>query len=74
MTDEQRAKELLEFFWENDVDLPPWMLQRVLQMLRDQMSGRDILDFYDEQEMMYNYGWDDCLKQIDSICSELEAL
>jgi hypothetical protein len=39
-----------------------------------QLSGNNVLDFYDEQGMMYNYGWDDCLKEIDAICDELLEL
>jgi hypothetical protein len=50
------------------------MLQEVLQHLRKQLSGTNKIDFTDELDVMFNAGWDECLKEIDAICDELEAL
>jgi hypothetical protein len=74
MTNQERAEELLKVFWESQAHNPAWLLQETLQHLRKQLSGNNVLDFYDEQGMMYNCGWDDCLKEIDAICDELLEL
>jgi hypothetical protein len=73
-TNKEKAEELLKVFWKSEAHNPAWLLQETLQHLRKQLSGNNVLDFYDEQGMMYNYGWDDCLKEIDAICDELEEL
>ena len=74
MTNKQKAEELLKVLWESQSHNPAWALREVLEKMRKQLSGHGEMDFYDEQGMMYNYGWDDCLKEIDAICDELEAL
>jgi hypothetical protein len=50
------------------------MLQEVLQHLRKQLSGQNPVDWKDECNVMYVLGYDDCLKDIDGICDELEEL
>jgi hypothetical protein len=69
MTNQQNAKELLEVIGNSQA----WVLKEVLEKLRELMTG-SALDWEDEQGMMYEFGWTDCLKQIDAICNELEAL
>jgi hypothetical protein len=32
------------------------------------------LEKTDELDVMFNAGWDECLKEIDAICDELEEL
>ena len=73
MTNQQNAKELLEVLGNSQSHNPAWVLKEVLEKLRELMTG-SALDWEDEQGMMYEFGWTDCLKQIDAICNELEAL
>ena len=74
MTNQERAEELLKVFWESQAHNPAWLLQETLQHLRKQLSGQNPVDFKDELNVMYVLGYDDCLKDIDAICDELEAL
>ena len=74
MTNQQKAEELLKVFWESEAHNPAWLLQETLQHLRKQLSGTNKIDFTDELDVMFNAGWDECLKEIDAICDELEAL
>ena len=74
MTNQQRAEELLKVICKSEAHNTAWMLQEVLQQLRKQLSGTHPIDFTDELEVMFNNGWDECLKEIDAICDELELL
>ena len=73
ITNQQRAKELLEVLGNSQSHNTAWVLKEVLEKLRELMTG-SALDWEDEQGMMYEFGWTDCLKQIDAICNELEVL
>jgi hypothetical protein len=72
-TNQQIAKELLEVLGNSQSHNTAWVLKEVLEKLRELMTG-SALDWEDEQGMMYEFGWTDCLKQIDAICNELEVL
>ena len=74
MPNQQKAEELLKVFWESQAHNPAWLLQETLQHLRKQLSGQNPVDWKDECNVMYVLGYDDCLKDIDAICDELEAL
>jgi hypothetical protein len=74
MTNQQRAEELLKVICKSEAHNTAWMLQEVLQHLRKQLSGTNKVDFTDELDVMFNAGWDECLKEIDAICDELELL
>lgn len=74
MTDEQIAKEVLYAYMDVERDLSqPKILIHTLKQLRKLMTGNP-LNWEDEQGMMYEFGWTDCLKQIDAVCDELEVL
>ena len=70
----EQAQELLEVLMNSKEHNPAWALQEVLIKLREQLSGTNKVDFTDELDVMYNCGWDDCLKEIDCIADELEVL
>ena len=74
MTNQQRAEELLKVICKSEAHNTAWMLQEVLQQLRKQLSGQNPVDWKDECNVMFNAGWDECLKEIDAICDELELL
>jgi hypothetical protein len=74
MTNQKRAKELLKVICKSEAHNTAWMLQEVLQKLREQLSGTNKVDFTDELDVMFNAGWDECLKEIDAIVDELELL
>ena len=74
MTNQQIAKEVLYAYMDVERDLSqPKILIHTLKELRKFMTGNP-LNWEDEQGMMYEFGWTDCLKQIDAVCDELEAL
>jgi hypothetical protein len=74
MTDEQIAKEVLYAYMNVEgIYSQPQILIHTLKELRKLMTGNP-LNWEDEQGMMYEFGWTDCLKQIDAVCNELEAL
>jgi hypothetical protein len=73
ITNQQIAQELLEVLGNSQSHNPAWALKEVLEKLRELMTG-SALDWEDEQGMMYEFGWTDCLKQIDCIVDELEEL
>ena len=73
-SNQQRAEELLKVICKSEAHNTAWMLQEVLQQLRKQLSGTNKVDFTDELDVMFNSGWDECLKEIDAICDELELL
>ena len=74
MTNQQIAKEVLYAYMDVEKDLSqPKILIHTLKKLRKLMTGNP-LNWEDEQGMMYEFGWTDCLKQIDAVCDELEAL
>ena len=50
---------------------PTIVLRNVLLKLREQLSI-DGYNWVDEKEMLWSEGWDDCLKEIDNICTTLE--
>ena len=74
MTNQQRAEELLGVLMNSPSHNPAWALKEVLEKLRKQLSGTHPIDLTDELEVMFNNGWDECLKEIDAICDELELL
>ena len=74
MTNQERASELLRVICKSEAHNTAWMLQEVLQQLRKQLSGTNKIDFTDELDVMFNAGRDECLKEIDAIVDELEAL
>jgi hypothetical protein len=74
MTNQQIAKEVLYAYMDVEKDLSqPKILIHTLKELRKLMTGNP-LNWEDEQGMMYEFGWTDCLKQIDAVCDELENL
>ena len=74
MTDQQMAQEVLYAYMDMEKDLSqPKILIHTLKKLRKLMTG-STLNWEDEQGMMYEFGWTDCLKQIDAVCDELEVL
>jgi hypothetical protein len=74
MTDQQMAQEVLYAYMDVEKDLSqPKILIHTLKKLRELMTG-STLNWEDEQGMMYEFGWTDCLKQIDAVCDELENL
>jgi len=74
MTNQQMAKEVLYAYMDVERDLSqPKILIHTLKELRKLMTGNP-LNWEDEQGMMYEFGWTDCLKQIDAVCDELENL
>ena len=74
MTDQQMAQEVLYAYMDVEKDLSqPKILIHTLKELRKLMTGNP-LNWEDEQGMMYEFGWTDCLKQIDAVCDELENL
>ena len=74
MTNQQIAKEVLYAYMDVEKDLSqPKILIHTLKELRKLMTGNP-LNWEDEQGMMYEFGWTDCLKQIDAVCDELEEL
>ena len=73
-TNKERAEELLKVICKSEAHNTAWMLQEVLQHLRKQLSGQNPVDFKDELNVMFNAGWDECLKEIDGIIDELELL
>lgn len=74
MTNQQIAQEVLYSYMDVEKDLSqPKILIHTLKELRKLMTGNP-LNWEDEQGMMYEFGWTDCLKQIDAVCDELENL
>ena len=74
MTNQQMAQEVLYAYMDVEKDLSqPKILIHTLKELRKLMTGNP-LNWEDEQGMMYEFGWTDCLKQIDAVCDELENL
>ena len=74
MTNQQMAQEVLYAYMDVERDLSqPKILIHTLKELRKLMTGNP-LNWEDEQGMMYEFGWTDCLKQIDAVCDELEVL
>jgi hypothetical protein len=74
MTNQKIATELLEVLGNSQAHNTAWVLKEVLQHLREKLSGTSGFDIHDELNVMYECGWDDCLKEIDAICNELEVL
>ena len=73
MTDQQIAEELLRVISNSQHHNTALALMETLEKLRELMTG-STLNWEDEQGMMYEFGWIDCLRQIDAVCEELEAL
>ena len=74
MTNKEVAQAILYSYMDVEKDLSqPKILIHTLKELRKLMTGNP-LNWEDEQGMMYEFGWTDCLKQIDAVCDELEAL
>ena len=76
MTNQQIAKEVLYSYMDVEKDLSqPQILIHTLKQLRKLISGtNENVDWQDELNVMYEFGWTDCLKQIDAVCDELENL
>ena len=74
MTNQQQAEDLLRVLCHSPFHNPAWAIREVLERLRQQLAGTNSTDSTDELSVMYNSGWDDCLKEIDAICDELELL
>jgi hypothetical protein len=74
MTNQKIAQELLEVLGNSQSHNPAWALKEVLEKLRNQLSGQNPVDLKDELNILYVLGYDDCLKDIDAICDELELL
>lgn len=72
-TNQQIAQELLQVLSNSQHHNPAWALKETLEKLRELMTG-STLNWEEEQGMMYEFGWTDCLKQIDDVCNELEVL
>ena len=72
-TNQQIAEELLSVLGNSENHNPALVLKEVLEKLRKLMTGSAI-NWEDEQGMMYEFGWTDCLKQIDAIVDELGVL
>jgi len=74
MTNKEVAQAILYSYMDVEKDLSqPKILIHTLKELRKLMTGNP-LNWEDEQGMMYEFGWTDCLKQIDAVCDELENL
>lgn len=73
MTNQQIAEEILRVLSNTEYHNPAWALKEVLEKLRELMTG-NALNWEGEQGMMYEFGWIDCLRQIDAVCDELEEL
>ena len=74
MTNKEVAQAILYSYMDVEKDLSqPKILIHTLKELRKLMTGNP-LNWEDEQGMMYEFGWTDCLKQIDAVCDELEEL
>ena len=74
MTNQQIAEELLRVISNSQHHNTALALKEVLEKLRELLSGNEGIDFSDEMSVMFHSGWDECLKQIDAIVDELEAL
>jgi len=75
MTNKQIAEELLSVLCNSENHNPTLALKEVLQHLRKQLTlpyGASVWE--DEKGMWYDAGREDCLKEIDDICDELEVL
>jgi len=73
MTNQQIAEEILRVLSNTEYHNTAWALKEVLGKLRELLSN-DLYNWEEEQGMMYSHGWDDCLKEIDGVCDELENL
>ncbi len=74
MTNKEVAQAILYSYMNVEGIYPqPQILIHILKELRKLMTGNP-LNWEDEQGMMYEFGWTDCLKQIDAVCDELENL
>jgi uncharacterized protein with von Willebrand factor type A (vWA) domain len=75
MNNQKNAEELLEVLANSEVHNPAWALKEVLEKLREKLSGtNEGVDWRDECQVSYLNGYDDCLREIDAICDELELL
>lgn len=73
MTNQQIAEELLRVISNSQHHNTALALKETLEKLRELMTG-SALNWEGEQGMIYEFGWIDCLRQIDAVCDELEAL
>lgn len=74
MNNQKNAEELLQVLMNSPSHNPASALKEVLEKLREKLSGTDGLNFNDEMNVMYHFGWCGCLKDIDRIIDELEYL
>jgi predicted RNA-binding protein with EMAP domain len=76
ITNQQIAQEVLYAYMDVEKDLSqPKILIHTLKKLRELISGtNENVDWRDECNVSYVNGYDDCLKQIDAVCDELENL
>ena len=71
MTNQQIAEEILRVLSNTEYHNTAWALKEVLEKLRELISGEDFT--YDWGNLQHTT-WNDCLKQIDAVCDELENL
>ena len=71
MINQQIAEELLRVISNSQHHNTALALKETLEKLRELISGEDFT--YDWGNMEHTT-WDDCLKQIDAVCDELEVL
>ena len=75
MTNQQIAEELLRVISNSEHHNTAWTLKETLEKLRKLISGtNENVDWRDCCNVSYVNGYDDCLKEIDKICDELELL
>ena len=76
MFDFEIAQEVLYSYMDVEKDLSqPEIVIHILKKLRELISGtNENVDWRDECNVSYVNGYDDCLKQIDLVCDELEQL
>ena len=74
-TNQQIAEELLRVISNSEHHNTAWALKETLEKLRKLISGtNENVDWKDDCNISYVNGYDDCLKEIDKICDELELL
>jgi hypothetical protein len=73
MINKQIAEELLSVLCNSENHNPALALKETLEKLRELMTG-SALNWEEEQGMIYEFGWIDCLRQIDAVCDELGVL
>jgi hypothetical protein len=74
-TNQQIAEELLRVISNSQHHNTDLALKETLEKLRELISGtNENVNWRDECNVSYVNGYDDCLKEIDAVCDELEVL